>query len=224
MSTGSEPARRGLGWRVLHSLWLMLPVAGFGCLGASAFVYLGIRMRRRSVWIAGLVYLAITAPTFFIFASVPVGESTTLGDWSFGVFMVTWLVSILHALAINPAWLRFRATRATPLAPPPGYQAPAHHLNRPQPTPAGPPLDLNAASAEQLAALPHFDPARARLAVAERTRRGGFTDVYAFSDALRLQPHEYIRIFPHVVVNPPAPAPPPPTQGDSGLPGRIVDV
>ncbi|MEV4619391.1 helix-hairpin-helix domain-containing protein [Asanoa sp. NPDC049573] len=216
-----EPAPRGFGWRLLHSLWLLLPIVGFGCLGALPFVYLGIRMRRRSLRIAGFTYLVISAASFVTVGSVD--ETTALSDWAVGVFLVTWLVSIVHAFTVNVSWLRFEAGvrphHGVRLAPPPGYD----DLHRPPSSAAT--LDVNSATAEQFATLPFFDRARAEAAVTQRARAGGFTDVYAFSDALGLQPHEYVKIFPLVVATPRASAPPPrPAPEQGGHSGRIVDV
>ncbi|SNT55932.1 Helix-hairpin-helix motif-containing protein [Asanoa hainanensis] len=255
MSTAFDPGpARKLSWRVLHSLWLVLPVAGFGCLGSSALIYLGIRMKRRALWISGIAYLVVSTALFIV-----IGESeqdTALSNWAVGLWLVTWLAVILHAFAINPTWLRFKATyvpwHATPLAPPPGYPAfhppyppaqptypaaqpsyPPAQPSYPAPPPAQPappasaePIDVNSATAAQLVTLPHFDHARALRAVAERERRGGFADVYAFSAALGLQPHEYVRILPLVRAIPVATAPPPQPHppGPGGHAGRILDV
>ncbi|GIF63515.1 hypothetical protein Ais01nite_15500 [Asanoa ishikariensis] len=273
MSTAFDPGpARKLSWRVLHSLWLLLPVAGFGCLGSSALIFLGIRMKRRSLWIAGIGYFVVSTALFIV-----IGESeqdTALSNWAVGLWLATWLVVILHAFSVNPSWLRFKATyvpwHATPLAPPPGYPAapgypatpgypsgpgypaaaghpapPGHpaapfgyapvpappHMPAAMPVPTSPPvpatpLDVNSASAAQLATLPHFDQWRALRAVAERESRGGFPDVHAFSDALGLQPHEYVRILPLVYAAPvSAPQPPPPQPpGPGGHQGRILDV
>ncbi|MEV4539465.1 helix-hairpin-helix domain-containing protein [Asanoa sp. NPDC049518] len=258
MSTAFDPGpARKFSWRLLQSLWLLVPVLGFGCLGASALIYLGIRMRRKSLWISGIAYLV---PSIALF--VVIGESeqdTALSNWAVGLWLLTWLVVVLHAASVNSSWLRFKATyvpwHATPLAAPPGYPAapgyppappsyppaypaaqtaypaarpafPAAPPAQPGPPTSAEPIDVNSATVAQLATLPHFDHARALRAVAERERRGGFTDVYAFSDALGLQPHEYVRILPLVralpVATPPPPQPYPP--GPGGHAGRILDV
>ncbi|MEV0719885.1 helix-hairpin-helix domain-containing protein [Asanoa sp. NPDC050611] len=197
----------------------MFPILGFGCLGSAALIVIGFVMGRRSVWISGIVYLAVSVPVFIV-----VGESdenTALSNWSVGALIAVWLVTIVHAFVVNAGWLRARSDDdpwPEPAAPPPGY---------PTTAPAAL-VDVNSADAGQLAALPHFDHARAARAIAERDRRGGFTDVFDFSDALGLAPHEYVQVLPLVVANPVLPPvpppPPPPPPGPAGHPGRIVDV
>jgi hypothetical protein len=210
MSTG----RDGFWSRVARSLWLMFPILGFGCLGSAALVVVGFVLGRRSVWISGIVYLALSVPIFIVVGETD--ENTALSDWSVGALIAIWLVTIVHAFVVNVGWLRARSgadpwpTPAAPAPPPPpGY---------PASTPAAL-LDVNSADAEALAALPHFDHARAARAIAERDRRGGFADVFDFSDALELLPHEYVRVLPLVIANPVRPP-----AGPPGHPGRIVDV
>ncbi len=228
MSIGFDPGpARKLSWRLLHSLWMLLPVLGFGCLGAAALIFIGARMSRPAVWISGIGYLAISTALFFAIGATD--AETAVSNWLVGAWLLTWLVTMLHALAINPSWLRWKAGHvpwhaapAMPLAPPPGYPAAP-------PAPAAP-LDVNSATAAQLATLPAMDHARALRAVSARERLGGFPDVWAFGNALELQPHEYVLVHPHVVANPIAgtrPVPPPqstPPPEPSGHAGRIVDV
>ncbi|MEU2661970.1 helix-hairpin-helix domain-containing protein [Micromonospora sp. NPDC007220] len=85
--------------------------------------------------------------------------------------------------------------------------------------PAGPPVDVNAAGPGDLAALPGFDPQRARQVLAERERRGSFGSLAEFAAAANLAPHEYARLRDAVECVPPAgPAP------DRPPPGRVLDV
>ncbi|MEW2376096.1 helix-hairpin-helix domain-containing protein [Micromonospora sp. NPDC047812] len=80
-------------------------------------------------------------------------------------------------------------------------------------------VDVNTVSPEALAALPGFDPQRARQVLAERERRGFFGSLAEFAAAADLAPHEYARLRDALDCVPPAgPAPgPPPT-------GRVLDV
>lgn len=85
--------------------------------------------------------------------------------------------------------------------------------------PPGRPIDVNTAGADELAALPGFDPHRAGHVLAERGRRGGFGSLAEFAAAANLAPHEYARLRDLLVCAPP-PGPPP------GQPrhGRVLDV
>ncbi|PZG19446.1 hypothetical protein C1I95_11655 [Micromonospora craterilacus] len=108
--------------------------------------------------------------------------------------------------------------------PPGGYfgpgpvAAPVPAQGQPAARPAGP-LDVNAARLDDLAALPGFDPQRARYVLAERDRRGGFGSLPEFVAAANLAPHEYARLRDGLVCTPPAGPPP-------GRPpqGRVLDV
>ncbi|MEU7930773.1 ComEA family DNA-binding protein [Micromonospora echinofusca] len=80
-------------------------------------------------------------------------------------------------------------------------------------------VDVNTVGPEALAALPGFDPQRARQVVAERERRGSFGSLAEFAAAANLAPHEYARLRDALDCVPPAgPAP-----GQSP-PGRVLDV
>jgi hypothetical protein len=107
-------------------------------------------------------------------------------------------------------------------APPVAYPAP---LGTPFASPtlqapsAAPPLDVNAATERQLAALPGITPQRAGRVLAARVHRGGFNTVEEFAEAAGLAPHEHLRIRSLVQCS--RPASPPPVGGPSG--GRVVD-
>ncbi len=81
------------------------------------------------------------------------------------------------------------------------------------------PVEVNSAGPHDLAALPGFDPQRARQVLAERDRRGGFGSLSEFVAAAGLAPHEYARLRDRLVCAPPVPPAP-------GLPpqGRVLDV
>ncbi|MET7399537.1 helix-hairpin-helix domain-containing protein [Dactylosporangium sp. NPDC005572] len=91
--------------------------------------------------------------------------------------------------------------------------APAHVP--PSAAPVFGPIDLNAATAAQLAGFGEFDLARAEQIVAERTARGGFSSVEEFATVAQLAPHQLARLRPQVRCGPRPDAPP------AG--GRILD-
>ena len=55
-------------------------------------------------------------------------------------------------------------------------------------------VDVNTASQRALAKLPGMDRGLAKAAVAERTRRGGFTTLEDFASTAHLKPHEIVRL------------------------------
>ncbi|MFF5181862.1 ComEA family DNA-binding protein [Micromonospora sp. NPDC000316] len=258
-----------LWWRILHSWWLLLPLVGMGCLGGAGFLYVGLRARRASWWIPGIVYTAVSVAAFaFLDGS---GKRTTVGGWAAGTLLAMWVASIFHACLINSAWLRWQANHvpwyAQQAAPPPVWTGgpytpaptgppsypptsappavagmlpnpgtyfgpgPAAAQQQPQATTpqlsapeASPPsaIDVNAATSEQLAALPHFHPDRVHQVMTERQARQGFGSVEEFAAAANLAPHEFARIRALLTCAPPhlgSPGQSPP------LPyGRVLDV
>lgn len=59
---------------------------------------------------------------------------------------------------------------------------------------AAEPVDVQTATADELRGLPGITGARARKAVRERTKRGGFASVEDFGEVVGLQPHELVRL------------------------------
>ncbi|MBT8227555.1 MAG: hypothetical protein HKP61_08775 [Dactylosporangium sp.] len=257
-------------WRFRHSLWLLLPLLGCGCLGGLGFLYVGLRARRPSWWVPGLGYLAI-AIAAVVFIDDPDQPSTALGDWTLGLGFVGWIVGILHAALINASWLRWLANRspsyAQTISPPswpsayppgpgpypstyppgPGPYPPAYppgpgpypstYPPGPGPEPGGPqppsaspwlapdaadspwqPLNINTATAEQLATLPGFDEPRARWVVSERHTMGGFDSLDRFAFVAGLAPHELEGLSDRLVHGPWSPTPPEPPQPWSAAP------
>lgn len=261
-----------LGWRLRHSWWLLIALAGFGCLTGMAFLYVGIRARRPLWWGAGIAYLAVGLASFVVVGTT---EQTSLAsDIAVGVFLAVWLGGFVHALLINSSWLRWRAgyvpwwagqplpaatapppdvTAAGVLPPPmrtdpsayygppaassPPWQGPPAYAPPPAtnappwladpaafappptspPTPAAPaPLDVNLASAEQLAYATGLDLDRTRWLVTERANRGGFGSLEEFALVSGIPPHQFAPLRNRLVCVP----------GPLGhhLPGRILDV
>jgi DNA uptake protein and related DNA-binding proteins len=148
MSTGPDrghpafaagPSGPSLGWRIRHSLWLLIPALGVGCLGGLGFLYVGIRARRPAWWIAGICYLVLGWASFIVVGESP--QQSTVGAVGVWVFLFTYLASLIHAGVINGAWLRWRANwvpwYAQPTAPPPPGHPGSAHYGPPHPAPVG---------------------------------------------------------------------------------------
>ncbi|MCI4064543.1 helix-hairpin-helix domain-containing protein [Micromonospora sp. R77] len=109
-------------WRLLHSWWLLIPALGLGCLGGIGLIYVGVRARRPAWWIAGIGYLVLGWAAF-----VTIGEAekrTVLINVATAACLVIWLAGLVHALVINPAWLRWRAGYRPWYQQPPGWAGP----------------------------------------------------------------------------------------------------
>jgi hypothetical protein len=239
--TPPDPYRRSLTWKLANSAWLLTPLLSFGCASVAGFLYVGLRARRPGWWIPGVCYSVVANVCVFAGEGLPVesAASTLL----ILIWMLTWVTSVGHAVAINASWLRWLAG-PPPAAYPPQqwtypplppqvqqavpdpyqYYAPAE----PAPAPAVPLLlDVNAANLEELASLPSIGPERAARAVAARRDRNGFATVAEFAAAAELAPHQFAAVRDRLTCRPAAPAPQPQAQQEpqQDLPyGRIVDI
>ncbi|GLW28501.1 ComEA family DNA-binding protein [Actinoplanes regularis] len=233
-----------LSWRLGHSAWVLFPVLGFGCLGGLGFLYVGVRARRPSWWLPGVVYTVIGWAGILVGSRF--GKDTAGQDIFFTCWLMAWLVSIGHALIINSAWLRWRAgyqpwyaqpAQTAWVGPQPVHQQPAppslqnvippqqqyysaYQPPVPAPDPYQPPVqvDVNTATEQQFATL--LGPERAARVLLVRQSRGGFAGVNDFTAAAGLAPHEFVALRDRLVCTPPAP----PDDTVTGPYGRIVDV
>lgn len=116
----------------------------------------------------------------------------------------------LHRPAVSPP----------PPAPPRTQPPPPSVTGTPEGTghPAGPTVDLNVASIDEIAALPGVGVASATRMVEQRTRRNGFESVDEAAIAAGVQPHVRARLPRSAVVSPRAQ---PQRRTTSG---RIVDI
>ncbi|WP_433608965.1 helix-hairpin-helix domain-containing protein [Dactylosporangium sp. CA-139114] len=217
-----------LGWRLRNSWWVLLVVLGLGCLSGTGFLYIGITARRPAWWGIGVAYLLL--PWSALVAINRLDKDSELSTALAVAYFALWFASILHALILNGSWLRWRAANRPwfeasqaqpgPLAPPPVFSAPPAPAPAPvfpAPPVAAPPLDVNAATAAQLARAAGLDLGRAERIVADREARGGFQTVEEFATAAALAPHEFARVRAGLTCTPRPRAPH--QQG----PGRVLD-
>ncbi|MEO3928007.1 hypothetical protein ABGB07_29685 [Micromonosporaceae bacterium B7E4] len=135
----SAPPGPTVWWRIGHSWWLLLPVVGFSCLAGFGFLYIGLRAKRPAWWLPGVGYLLVSWTCFMLVGGT--NQGTAISDWSAGIFLLCWLVSITHAGILNPSWLRWRAGHRPWYAPAP--HAPGWPMMAAHPTghfPGAPPV------------------------------------------------------------------------------------
>jgi serine/threonine protein kinase len=101
--TVQRAARRGAGWTLEHSLW-MLPALLFGMGTWLSFGYIAARHQRRSWLAAGAAYLVLAVTAFALIASGPdLGNGPASAQTIAGLVigLVLWPVGFIHALWIN---------------------------------------------------------------------------------------------------------------------------
>jgi hypothetical protein len=212
--------KRGLGWELLQSAWVLVPPASVGMLVWAAFLYAGIRARHRPWLVAAAVYFL-----GFVSALALTDDSD---NWTGLIIVALWFVGTVHAFIVRPEYLirldadlSADAARSSP-APRTRRVVPVDATFAPFTRPAAPslsaapvsstapasapqpsaPVDLNAAPEAAIAALPGIGPILARRAVEVRDARGGFASVDDFADALDLKPHVLERIRPLAFTTP----------------------
>jgi hypothetical protein len=130
--TPPAPQPQKLSWKLANSSWLLAPILSFGCLAVAGFLYVGLRARRPAWWIAGICYSVVGSVCLFRSDAYPQGSDA--GSFFALGWMLAWVVSVAHAVAINSSWLHWLAARRAPQPMPWAYPpAPA-----PMPPPARP--------------------------------------------------------------------------------------
>jgi len=86
---------RGKTWELANSWWILLTFPPIGMTSFIAFLYTGIKVKNQRWKIYGFIYLAV-----FILVI-----AFNITDISAGIFLVLWIVSIVHAFKIRPAYL-----------------------------------------------------------------------------------------------------------------------
>lgn len=130
-----EAPPRGVGWKLLHSLWI-LPSLFFGFFTWVGFFYIATRHSSRKWLITGLVYFVLTVALFTLFAVIP--EDSSPLDAVGGAFLfLMWFGGILHCLYANLERLRLRSTFGLPGAVSPAPFGGGGHSWPGQPMPGG---------------------------------------------------------------------------------------
>lgn len=226
------------------STWVAISLLGMCLLNGVGFIYIGLRSRRPTWWIPGIVYL-LAGPALILYSAVGTPDTgASVWIWGTMAWLAVWAVSFVHLFLVG-AWLSSRADQpsaqaqppapggadqpAAPpdpaglpvgLAPPPGdHYAPGPAASVTSATGPPAPVDVNTAGFEQLAVLPGFAPDRIQRVLAERQARRGFGSVEEFAAAASLAPHEFVRVRELVVC-----VPGPPDRLEPPTLGRVLDV
>lgn len=96
-------------WGILNSWWILLTLVPFGVASFLAFLYVGFKGKIHRWKISGCVYLVVA----IVFFNVP------LTDAWLAVFLLSWIISIIHAFKIRSSYLGYLKVVNTNLKAPP---------------------------------------------------------------------------------------------------------
>ena len=204
--------------RATRSWWVLLPLMPLNLLGWGALVYAGLRARRRSWLLAGIVYAALTYASFALV--VASSDEHWLSDVGISILLVVWAATFIHALAVRGAYLERmelveggRYDRAEDRL---EERAEARRLAREDPARAlamgvgrpdregfsGGLVDLNNAPASAIEELSGVSRKLAERIVLTREELNGFSSLEDLAHVLDLEPALIDRIRADVVVLP----------------------
>jgi hypothetical protein len=106
-------------WRLRHSLWLLTPLLGLGPVTWAAFLHVGRRTHHRPWLVASAVYGLAAIAVIAVFSTTPEGATRSIDAIAGLAVIAVWAGGFLHALVVNPRYLRMIAGPGTG-PPPPG--------------------------------------------------------------------------------------------------------
>lgn len=207
---------------MLGSVWLLLPVFGCGLVSFAGFLYVAAQTQRRLYWaLAGLYGLVGVAAVTLMDRGA---RDSTLETVGLVALFGGWFASVVHAIAINPGFLRWQAaTQRAPVkrpvrtpslvAAPPGAEMRGYadpigvdreSLPMIGPLPWNPKsdrVDVNIADAATLSRLPGLDVGSARRIVDARTAYGSFESLEELAALAPLRPSVLATLRPWVSVD-----------------------
>lgn len=86
---------RSMGWELANSWWILLIIFPLGAISVIGFLYAGFKVENHKWKIYGLIYL-----TVFVVAFIVTKDNSLVG-----YALLSWVISIVHALMIRPAFL-----------------------------------------------------------------------------------------------------------------------
>lgn len=87
----------GRAWEIANSWWVLLTFAPFGIASFLSFLYIGFQVKHRRWQIWGIVYLGAFITAFAL--------NETSAGLSAAIAVALWIVSVVHAFRIRPAFL-----------------------------------------------------------------------------------------------------------------------
>jgi hypothetical protein len=202
-------------WELLNSGWILWTILTFGTLNFVSFFYIAYKVKQKKWTLWGLLY---SIPFILL---MTVGETVSSEHWLHNIItllhLVMWPISIFHAFRIRAEYLvrlemyqsvkkrdmeQLRKEIASEYG---GMSSPKSLVPVKQPELDDhehvAPIDLNAATEQELAAVPPLGIILAKKALAKREELGGFYSIDHFGEELGLKPHVLERVRPYVKVD-----------------------
>jgi hypothetical protein len=197
-----------------HGWWPAIPLLSTGALSFAAFGFIGVRLRQRSLIIAGVVYLIAFVAAIALLDS----NNDTVSIVGFIAQVALWIVSSAHAFGIRSSVQERYAVREQPEIVAAKRRLVQRHdfedLAREQPDVAyeagigrdhtrfGGLVDINHADTAEFVSLPGFTPALAAHVVELRQRVDGFDSVLDFASLVDLPAHVLDRLRDRLICLP----------------------
>ncbi|MEK5325541.1 ComEA family DNA-binding protein [Aeribacillus sp. FSL M8-0254] len=210
---------KGIGWELRNSIWMLWVFFPFAFFNYISFFYAAFRVRQRKWFFAGLIY---TLP-FIIFLIAEEGHF--LFDIAVALALISWVSSIFHVFRIRPEYLlRLESQQKVQeknLKQLKEAIAKEHILesndeqqvispkeefiNPMQPSieneSVSKRIDVNHASADEIAKVPGVGLIFAKKILAERERVGFFQNFEHFIQVLGIKPHVAEKMRPYLQFN-----------------------
>ncbi|MBU5268242.1 helix-hairpin-helix domain-containing protein [Virgibacillus proomii] len=225
---------KGKGWELRNSIWMLWAILTLGFFNYISFYYISFRVKQRKWLFAALVYSLIFITWTIITEIYP--EKHWMTDVAFSVFLLGWIVSIVHVFKIRKEYLlRLEVKIASGQREIQSLReqirreyggtveaaskvAPVQQEVKEKPKDTVKMIDINTASEDEVAEVPGIGALFAKKVIEVRKREDGFTSFEHFVQTLSIKPHLAEKMRPFLVF-PEKPA----TSSLKKSEGRIVD-
>lgn len=197
---------RGKKWEYLNSIWLIWLAAPFNLAGFISFLYIGAKVDRFQWKLAGVAYFSITIASFYLVGSnetdeflFDVGFFGMVGNWMFAIvhgFLARRLYLILLSGRSDDGTIEKRKNVGQKNRVSVAKGSDATIINSDAPFEGV--LNINKASAEEVAKLPSIGNIVANQIIAVRNERGPFHSFPDFVEAVNMKPHILAKVKPHI--------------------------
>ncbi|WP_289890233.1 helix-hairpin-helix domain-containing protein [Virgibacillus pantothenticus] len=206
---------KGKGWELRNSIWMLWAILTLGFFNYISFYYIYFRVKQRKWLFAALVYSLIFITWIIIAEIYP--EKHWMTDVSFAIFLLGWIISIVHVFKIRKEYLlrlevkiangqkeiqslREQIRQEYGSTVEAGSKvAPIPQEIKEQPEDTVKMIDINTATEDEVAGVPGIGALFAKKVMEAREREGGFTSFEHFVQTLSIKPHLAEKMRPFLV-------------------------